>query len=158
MTIQVRVNSTNRMPIIDLWRLIFKFTFDKKNCGYGVKKDIEDNLLRWNGYIKMEKARKYEKFGKGFDDYVPIGKKGSIIDEYEYQVGMMCSWVVREEKDEFFPRVEMFKRHKIDYRIAEPMCKVFPDCKHLRNYSAGRAALAQNMKDNPQDYQPIKGA
>lgn len=154
MSIHIKVNSSDRMPLLDMWRLIFKFTFDKKNCPYNTKITLETELLKWNGYVKMEKVRIMNKYGLD-NEFIPVGQKGSIIDEIEYQVGYMCSWCVREEQGEFKALVDTYKRSNIDYRLAEPMRKVFPECKQLRNYARGRAAMIQAMKDNPQDYKPF---
>lgn len=151
MSVYIQINSPERMPLLDMWRLVFKFTFDKKNCGHSTRRTIEDNLLKWNGFVQMEKMRIANKFGID-PNFVSIGKKGSMIDEVEYQVGYMASWVVREEKGEFQHLVDTYTRAGIDYRLAEPMAKVFPECKKLRNYTRGRAALGQAMKDNPEDY------
>lgn len=158
MSILLQVHSNDRMPLMELWRLIFKFTFDKKSCAYSTKQTIETNLLKWNDLIKYQKRILTEKFGPGFDGYVPVGKKGSVLDEVEYQVGMMCSWVVREENGDFEYKIETFKKAGIDYRLAEPMSKAFPECNKLRNFRRARAALKQAMKDNPQDYTNDKGA
>lgn len=152
MSFLLKINSSDRMPLIDLWRLIFKFIFDKNNCGLTTKQTIETHLIKWNDLVKYQKKILTEKFGPGFDGYQPVGKKGSPLDEIEYQIGLMCSWVVREEKGEFKSKVETFKRNSIDYRLAEPMCKVFPECAKNRNFSRGRAALKHAMKVNPQDY------
>lgn len=152
MSILLQINSKDRMPLFDLWRLIFRFTFDKKSCAFTAKQTIENHLLKWNDLIRFQKKIMTDKFGPGYDGYVAIGKKGSILDEIEYQVGLMCSWVVREEKGEFQSKVEAFKRASIDYRLAEPACKVFPECNGLRNYARGREALIRAMKVNPEDY------
>lgn len=152
MSIHIEVKSAERMPILDLWRLIFKFTFDKKSCAHSAQKTIETELLKWNGFVKMQKAREIEKYGLT-SDFTPVGTKGSVLDELEYQVGYMCSWLVREENGDFQRLVDTYTRAKIDYRLAEPMCKVFPDCKHLRNPKRGQEYLKQNMKDYPEHYQ-----
>lgn len=145
-------NPKERMPLQDLWRLIFKFTFDKKSCAYTTKTTIETHLLKWNGLVKYQKQILTAKLGAGFDGYAPIGRKGSWLDEAEYQLGLMCSWVVKEERGEFIGKVATFARAKIDYRLAEPMCKVFPECAKLRDFKSGRDALNKAMKDHPEDY------
>ncbi len=153
----IQVHDKERMTIVQLWRLIFKFTFDKKNCPYNAKKTVEDQLLKWNGFIQMNKAMELDKYGIDKDtQFTPIGQKGSILDEMEYQVGMMCSWVVREEKGDFQGKIEAYARAKIDYRTAEPMCKMFPESNNLRNMARGKVALAQNMKEFPEIYAKTK--
>ena len=154
----LQVHDKERMAIVPLWRLIFKFTFEKQACGHSTRKTIEDQLLKWNVFIQINKAHTLEKFGLDPEaNYAPVGKKGSILDEMEYQLGLMCSWVVREENGEFQSKVDNFKKHKIDYRLAEPMTRVFPECNKLRNPAKGRHALIQNMKQFPEIYKRIKG-
>src|SRR5258708_38329310 len=105
----IQIKSNERMPLVDLWRLIFKFTFDKNNCAYSTKKNIEDNIIKWNDLVIFQKRILTEQFGPGFDGYQPIGQKGSVLDEIEYQIGSMSSWVVREEKGEFQAKVDSYK-------------------------------------------------
>lgn len=153
MSVLLQVHSKDRMTLIDLWRLVFKFTFDKHNCAYSTKQTIETNILKWNDLLKAQKKILTEKFGAGLDNYVAIGKKGSILDEIEYQIGSICAWVVREENGELQHLVDTYKRAGIDYRLAQPMCKVFPECAKLRNFRRGQEALKQSMKDHPEDYE-----
>lgn len=153
----INVNDKTRMPIKFLWQLIFTYTFDKKSTGHMTKDIIGMQLTKWNGFIEINKAYRAEKLGIDEDmAHVPVGLKGDAIDEMEYQLQMMCSWVVREEKGEFKPRVELFKKHKVDFRLAEPMCHVFPEVASKRNMKKGAAALAQAMKDHPEDYKNPK--
>lgn len=153
----LQIHDKERMALVPLWRLIFKFTFDKKSCAHTTKKTIEDQLLKWNGFVQINKARELEQFGLDPDSqFVPVGQKGSILDECEYQLGLMCSWVVREEKDEFLPKVDAYKRANVDYRMCEPMCKVFPEITKNRNFERGHRALIQNIRDFPEIYRNIK--
>lgn len=150
----INFNDKSRMPIKYLWQLIFTFTFDKKSCGHMTKDVIGKQLEKWNDFIKINKERELEKYG--LDPQmaaVPVGQKGSALDEMEYQLMLMCSWAVREEKGEFMPKVELFKKHKIDFRLAEPMRHVFPEyCKSHQNPARGEAALKAAMEANPEDY------
>lgn len=149
----IKVHDNERLTIVELWRLIFKFTFDKKACAYSTKQTIETQLLKWNGFIKMNKAMEADKFGiNPSTEFVAVGKKGSILDEMEYQIGMMCSWVVREENGDFEGKIEAYARAKIDYRLAEPMCKMYPEYAKKRNFAAGQDALKKNMKQFPEIY------
>lgn len=150
--VNIRLKSSDRMPLIDLWRLVFKFTFDKKSCGYTTKSIIEENIIKWNNLVLHQKKILTARLGPGFDGYAPVGKKGSLLDEIEFQVGNISLWVVREEKGELQNMVDTYARNKIDYRLAEPMCKVFPECAKLRDFDKGREALKLAMKANPEDY------
>lgn len=150
----IQVHDKVRLAIVPLWRLIFQFTFDKQSCPHTARKTIEDQLLKWNGFIQINKAREAALYGQEAS-FAPVGTKGSILDEIEYQIGLMCSWVVREEQGEFEPKVEAYKKAQVDYRLAEPMCRVFPEHAGKRNYSRGQSALLTNMKDFPEIYKRI---
>lgn len=115
---------------------------------------IGKQLMKWKEFVDINKERRANELG--IDPSmaaIPLGLKGDVIDEMEYQLMLMCSWVVREEKGEFEPRVELFKKHKIDFRLAEPMCVVFPEYAKNRNMKKGLAALKYAMEKNPQDYE-----
>ena len=149
----INVHDKSRMPIKFLWQLIFTFTFDKKSTGHMTKDIIGQQLVKWNGFIQINKERRANELG--IDPVmanVPVGLKGDVIDEMEYQLGLMCSWVVREEKGEFEKRVETYKKHKIDFRLVEPMCHVFPEFSTKRNLRKGAEALKKAMEDHPNDY------
>lgn len=149
----INVHDKSRIPIKYLWQLIFTYTFDKKSTGHMTKQTISKQLCKWNGFIEINKARELEQYGLDPEmASVPIGRKGSVLDEMEYQLQLMCSWVVKEEKGEFESRVELFRKHKVDFRLAEPMCAVFPEFAKKRNMARGQNALKEAMKANPQDY------
>lgn len=150
----INMNDKSRMPIKYLWQLIFIFTFQKQSCGHMTKDIIGKQLMIWHNFVEINKKRELELYG--LDPQmaaIPVGKKGSVIDEMEYQLQLMCSWVVREENEEFKERVELFKKHKIDFKLAEPMCAVFPEYAKNRNMAKGIAALKYAMENNPQDYE-----
>lgn len=149
----INVKDPSRMPIKFLWQLIFIFTFEKEKTGHMTKDVIGQQLMKWNEFIDINERRELEMYGLDPDTaLIPIGKKGSVLDEMKYQLMLMCSWVVREEKGEFKPKVELYKKHKIDYHLAEPMCHVFPEHCRNRNMSKGLAALKKNMEDQPENY------
>lgn len=154
----INVKDESRMPIIFLWQLIYTFTFAKKSCAYMTKDIISQQLLKWHGFIEINKAVRLQEYGlePAFMAAVPIGKKGSVIDEMEFQLQSMCSWVVKEEAGKFQPKVDLFTKHKIDFRLAEPMCHAFPEHANRRNMNKGKEALRQAMKDNPQDYADLR--
>lgn len=157
----IKVNDPTRMPIQVLWRLIFIFTFDKERTADCTKGIIEQQLMKWDDFIKTNKRIRQDKFKLDPQtEYAPVGKKGDILDELEYQLGNMCSWVVREENGEFTPKVDNYKKHGIDYRLCQPMSFAFPECHQLRDIKRGEEALKANMEEYPEIYQPknrIKG-
>lgn len=147
MSILTYVPSSEVLPLFDLWRMIYKFTFDKKNCAYRTQSMINEHLLKWAEILQFQ--QRIQKESK-----VPIiGEQVHILDMIVEEHGTMCLWVVKEEKGELEHLVETYKRGGIDYRLADPMCKVYPECAKLRNFKKARAALDQAMKDNPEDYQ-----
>ncbi len=149
----INIKDPSRMPIKFLWQLIYTFTFDKKACGHMTKDIINKQLIKWHEFIEINEKRELDAFG--LDPHmaaVPVGKKGSVLDEMKFQMQLMCSWCVKEEEGKFEPRVELFTKHKIDFRLAEPMCFVFPEYASRRNMAKGKIALLKAMKDNPEDY------
>lgn len=153
----IKINDKSRLPILPLWRLIFRFTFDKKTCAYNTKKIIEEQLLKWHSFIQANKKSELEKFGLDPEtQFTPVGQKGSILDEFEYQLVMMRQWVRDEEEDKFRHKIETYIRSNTDYRLVKPMAFAFPECSGLRNTDRGLAHLRQAMKDNPQDYEERK--
>lgn len=149
----INVKDASRMPIKYLWQLIFIYTFAKETTGHMTKDVIGKQLMKWNEFIDINEKRELEMYGLDPNTaLIPIGKKGSVLDEMKYQLMLMCSWVVREEKGEFTPRVELYKKHKIDFHLAEPMCHVFPEHAKNRNMAKGLDALKKNMEDNPEQY------
>lgn len=149
----INVHDKSRMPIKYLWQLIFTFTFDKKTTGHMTKDIISQQLFKWNDFIQLNKKRRADELGIVPEmANVPVGLKGDVIDEMEYQLMLMCSWVVREEKGEFQTKVDLYKKHKIDFHLVEPMCTVFPEHAKKRNLAKGQAALKAAMKANPEDY------
>lgn len=150
MSILLQVNSNDRLPIYHLWRLIFKYTFDKKNCSPNAHKIIEQEVLKWNKLVITQNKIKNDRFGPAIDSHISVGKKGTVLDEIEYQVGLMASWVRDEERGDFRSRIDSYKRAGIDWRKCKPMDRFFPEVK--KNFAAGQLALKQNMKDNPEHY------
>ncbi len=149
----INMHDKSRMPIKYLWQLIFTFTFAKETTGHMTKDIIGEQIVKWNGFIQINKARELEQYGLDPQAAaIPVGQKGSVLDEMEYQIQLMASWVVREEKEEFRSKIELYKKHKIDFHLVEPMCHVFPEFANRRNKAKGLAALAAAMKANPEDY------
>lgn len=152
MSVLTYVPSSDVISLFNLWRMIYKFTFDKKNCSYRTQSMINEHLLQWADILQFQ-----QRLHKESDIHI-IGQKeedNNILDMIVEEHGTMCLWVVKEEKGELEHLKETYARSKIDYRLADPMCKVFPECQKLRNFKRGQAALEQAQKDNPQDY--IKG-
>jgi inner membrane protein involved in colicin E2 resistance len=150
----INVKDASRMPLKHLWQLIFTFTFDKKSCGHMTKDVIGRQLMKWHDFIEINKKRELEAYGLDPEmSLVPIGKKGSVLDEMEYQLQLMSSWVVREEAGEFIPKVELYKKNNIDFRLSQPACMVFEEyARARRNPAKGAEALKVNMADKPEQY------
>lgn len=137
-----------------MWQIIYTFTFDKKSCGHMTKKILEEQIIKWNDFVEINKKRELELYGLDPRlNKISLGLKGSTLDEMEYQVVNMANWLVKEESGFFIKKVEDMKRHKLDFKLVAPMCDVFPEyCKAHRNFAKGQVALKQAMQDHPEDY------
>ena len=142
------------MPIKYLWQLIYTFTYDKKSCGHMTKDVIDKQLMKWKEFIRINEERELNEYGLDpLMASVPVGKKGSVIDEMKYQLIGMCNFVVKEEAGLLEHEVENVKKHKLDFRMLPGICDVFPEyCAARRNYSKGAEALKVNMEDKPHQY------
>lgn len=139
------INEKNKMSMRDLWRLVYKFTFDKKNCPHNTIKILNENINKWNYAFEMDMARYHEAFGC-------YPEMGSILHETSVQMKYLATWMVEEEKGLKETLASTYKKHGIDYRLVAPMSAHFPEYASNRNFKRGQAHLKQAMKDNPQDY------
>lgn len=133
----------------ELWRLVYKFTYDKKNCPHNTIKILNDNINKWNRDFEMDMARYHNEFGC----YPAVG---SVLHETSVQMRYLATWMVEEEQGLKEPLANTYKKHGVDYRLVAPMSAHFPECNSLRNFKRGAEHLKQAMKDNPQDYSAPK--
>ena len=140
------------MPIALLWRAIWRWTFDEFKCPLGFRKDIESEILKWNKIITFQKRLRNDKHGAKWDSGFTeeVGKKGNVIDELEYQVGMMCKTLVDNEEGLWDYHKDTLRIHNIDYRKSIHCKFWFPEIP--TDYAKGRANLEVAKKENPQDY------
>ena len=153
----------DRMPLFNLWRAVWRYVYDKKNCPLLFYKELEKEILKWNAIVQYQKKIKFERFGKQEGDNKPVGLKGDFVDEIEFQIGRMCQVLRWDETNEWhgedtarpFSKYTV-ERHKLDYHKL-PMCVMFfPEFQDKEGYKRGQEALEQNKKDNPQDYEEKK--
>jgi hypothetical protein len=138
------------MPIFYLWRGIWRFIFDEKGCPFGFRKELETEILKWDRIIKYQKKIRHEKYGPTPSDNAPVGKKGNVIDEFEYQIGLMCKHLVDNEAGYWDYHKDTLRIHNIDYRKSIHCQNWFPEFEI--DFKKGQAALEQAKRDNPQDY------
>jgi hypothetical protein len=138
------------MPIIYLWRAIFKYIFDKDHCAFNHRQEIEKEILKWDKIVKFQQKIRHEKYGPTDSDKNPVGQKGNVIDEIEYQVGMMCKTLVDNENGYWDYHRDTLRIHNIDYRKSIHCQDWFPEFKV--DFKKGQEALKEAQKENPDDY------
>ena len=138
------------IPIALLWRAIWRWVFDETHCPFDHRKTIEENIVKWDKIIKFQKRIRSR--GPLESDSNPVGQKGNVIDELEYQIGMMCKTLVDNEKGDWDYHKDTLRIHNIDYRKSIHCKFWFPEIP--TDYAKGQAALKKAQEDNPQDYLP----
>ena len=138
------------MPVVLIWRGIWKWIFDERNCSFDHRKILEEEILKWNKIITFQKRLRKDKYGPTERDSNPTGQKGNVIDELEYQVGMMCKTLVDNEEGLWDYHKDTLRIHNIDYRKSIHCKFWFPEIP--TDYAKGRANLEAAKKENPQDY------
>jgi len=140
------------MPVVLIWRGIWKWIFDERNCSFDHRKILEEEILKWNKIITFQKRLRKDKYGPTESDSNPTGQKGNVIDELAYQVGMMCKTLVDNEEGLWDYHKDTLRIHNIDYRKSIHCKFWFPEIP--TDYAKGQAALKKAQEDNPQDYLP----
>lgn len=143
----LRINAPDKFPLWDLWRLVIRFTFDKKSCAPNVQGVIEEQLLKWNRDYQIDMVRYKNEYGC-------FPEEGSVLHETANHLREMALWLVQEEQGKFMDSIETYKKHGIDYRLVEPQAVFFPECEKFRNYARGEEALKNNMEEFPEIYKP----
>lgn len=141
----LRINTPDKFPLFDLWRMVMIFTFNKKNCPMEARGIIEQELIKWNRDYQIDMVRYHTEYGVYPDE-------GSVLHETYLIIKEISQWVVDEEAGMFTEKAENYIKHGIDFRLAQPACHFFPECRKLRNFARGKAALEQNKLDYPEIY------
>lgn len=140
------------MPIVMIWRGIWKWVFDEMRCSLDHRKTLEEEILKWNDIVTFQKRLRLTKYGPTESDKNPVGQKGNIIDELEHQVGLMSKVLVDNEQGLWDYHKDTLRIHNIDYRKSIHCKFWFPEIP--TDYAKGQAALKKAQEDNPQDYLP----
>ena len=114
------------MTINNLWRLVLKKIYTPDKLKTGDEYVIENAIEKWYEIVKLHN----KKLGDAFGDVAfeqAVGRRGSICDEIEYQLQLICSLLVKDEKGLLEEKKETFKRHKIDYRKVLEYRNIFPE-------------------------------
>ena len=147
------------MPIYNLWRAVCRWFYDEDHCPLGFRSEIEKEICKWDAIIKYQKKIRLESFGPQWQNNNPVGQKGNVIDELEYQIGKMCQWIVFSDtgvwnSPESPPiKADTVRIHQMDYRRIVDCKRWFPDAQDPEGPKRAQAYLKEAMKDNPQDYQ-----
>lgn len=137
------------MPIIYLWRGIWKYVFDINHCIFNHRQELEKEIMKWNEIIRFQKSirRKHKE-----EDLNPVGQKGNVIDELEYQIGMMCKTLVDNEKGLWDYHKDTLRIHDIDYRKSIHCNYWFPEVQDPLRFERGADNLKKAQEENPEDY------
>ena len=138
------------MPIALLWRACWRWVFDEFKCPMGFRKDIESEILKWNKIITFQKRIRNR--GPTESDSNPTGQKGNVIDELDYQIGMMCKTLVDNEEGLWDYHKDTLRIHNIDYRKSIHCNFWFPEVQDKDRFKRGQAHLKEAKEQNPEDY------
>ena len=145
----IRINR-ELMSINNIWRLILRRIFNPKKAGESDLYLIEHNIEKWKAVCDGHNSKVYDAFGdKAFEQ--AVGRRGSIIDEIEYQLQEMCKMLVNDEKGLLESKKETYRVHHIDYRKVYP--NIFPECIPTPAEKAqAQGYLKRAMKEHPDEY------
>lgn len=144
----VRVSTLGIMSINNIWRLILRRIFDPKNAGESDLYLIESNIEKYAKIVNEHNTKLQDAFGDAaFTE--AVGRRGSVIDEIEYQIREMSKWRVADEKGEEWIEKKKFtfKEHNIDYR--KVFQQIYPECSPTKSdYARAQESLRKNNEDN----------
>jgi hypothetical protein len=143
------LKSNELIPLPVLLRLVLRQVYDKKSMGFYDREKMENGIEAWFKYITTEKKKIINKFGIEAEGFAPVGKKGTPLDEQEFQI-MGMAWLLREDEEgRLEARKEMFRLHKIDYKKFYKL----PEAYNPRDFVAAQEALKKNKKEFPELYE-----
>ena len=144
----IRVHTNDLMPMGRLYRLVLKYIYDNKNVTFQEIADMKNAVCKWYQYIGEQKTKLLDKYGIQAGDYLPIGQKGTTLDEQEYMM-QSIGWLLREdETGGLDARKKMFADHGINYL---KFYKI-PEAYRPEDFARAREAVKKAMRDHPEDY------
>lgn len=147
MTLIVR-GTTDQVPIPVLLRLVLQFIYDINQMSYSKEIQMKNSIVNWNKWVQEEKNKELDKYGITADTFIPVGKKGTIVDEVEFQLQSMAWMLHRNELGGFDKRKAMFKEHRINYRKFYKL----PESYLPSDFKKAQEHLKKAMEDHPEDY------
>lgn len=141
-----------RMPLRELAKLALKTIFEDKT-----QRDVDilnNQVNNWNQLIRFQKEKVLKKYGLDPDThFLPLGKKGSVVDEWEFFLQTICSWIVANEKGQLDKIKGLWKQHGINYKKTKRFGWLFPEQYTQEGFNRALKYLKQAQKDNPEDYE-----
>jgi hypothetical protein len=152
MTTKFLMQSKDRAPLPELFRLVLKYVYDYSHLSNEDENRMKNSIQNWFNWIAEEKKRRFEKYGPDPMASVPVGLKGNYVDEVEFALSGYA-WLIREnDKGRFEERKKMFKDHGIMYQKFYGL----PEFYLPSDFKRARAALEKAMRENPEDYRNDK--
>lgn len=99
--------------------------FDPKKSGDNDRYLVESNIEKWAEIVKQHNVKLQDAWGDiAFAE--AVGRRGSTVDEIQYQLECMAKFLVEDEEGKLEQKKETYRVHKIDYRKTFP--NIFPEC------------------------------
>ena len=111
----IKINKDGLMPINQMWRLILRRIFDEKHASPNDQFLIENNIEKWMNIVGEHNGKLHDAFGD-LAFQAAVGRRGSLIDEIEFQLIEMSKMLVADEKGDLEEKKATFRNHGIDYR------------------------------------------
>jgi hypothetical protein len=146
-------STKDRMPLRDLARLALKMIFEEKACTGQEVAIVNNQVKNWNQLIQFQKSIALKKYGLDpATTFIPIGKKGSVVDEWEYFLQTICLWLVKNEQGEFDKMKGLWRQHNINYKKTQRFGWLFPEVYTKEGFAKAQKALEHAKRINPDDY------
>lgn len=145
----ISINTSNKLPMEELWRLTLRFCFDKNTVKWSEEKQMRESCFLWHKYIEEWKENRLRKYGVEFDPR-PIGTKGTYIDEIEFYLGIICMHIEADDNERswMMKRKVTYKEHGIDYKKAYKILGSWTK----EDFVKAMKAQKKQMEENPEDY------
>ncbi len=147
----IHLDTTNKMPMEQLWRLALKYCFDRSNVSYMEEQKMRESCFLWHNYIEQFKETSKNRFKIDLaEDSRPIGTKGTYIDEIEFYLGIICYHVEGSDNQRpwILRRRITYIEHGIDYKKAYKLAGSWTK----EDFVRAMKDLKKNMADRPEEY------